>query len=156
MKILTHFVLALSMFVGLSQSALAQNNNQVTKDQALAQVKKAITYYKANGREKTIAEINSRSPVLTDGSLYVAVTNMDGLMLATGGNSRMVGKVMNELVDADGKPFAREMLDMAKAGKTGWVIYRWANPVTKDIEKRAGYVEAFDGLMFSVAANTGF
>lgn len=112
-----------------------------TAEQAVAMVKKAAAYINGNGKEKGFAEINSPSGQFKDRDLYVAVLDFDAMTLAHGGNPRMVGKNMMAMKDADGKPFIKQFLDVAKSKGSGWVDYKWPNPVTKAIEQKSTYVE---------------
>jgi cytochrome c len=45
------------------------------------------------------------------------------------------------LKDADGKYFMREMVKVAQTKGTGWVDYKWTNPVSKKIEHKSSYVK---------------
>lgn len=123
-----------------------------TKEEAVALVKKAVAYYKANGKEKTFAAINAQNPEFRNKDLYLfGSESKDNQPLgAHGANPKMVGKVMTMLKDAEGKPFAKEIIDVAlsKEGK-GWVDYKWPNPVTKAIEQKTTYVERVDDVYFA-------
>ena len=55
--------------------------------------------------------------------------------------TRLNGKEMIELKDADGKQFNKEMLELVKTKGSGWLDYRWVNPVSKNIEAKSSYVE---------------
>lgn len=127
-------------------------NEKGTQEEALALVKKAIAYYKANGKEKTFAAINEQNPEFKSKDLYLfaSVTKEGAPLAAHGANPKMVGKDMSQLKDAEGKPFAKQILDlgMSKEGK-GWVDYKWPNPVTKVIEQKTTYVERVDDLYFA-------
>jgi cytochrome c len=127
-------------------------NERGTPDEAVALVKKAIAYYKANGKEKTFAAINEQNPEFKYKDLYLfgSISKEGAPLAAHGANPRMVGKDMSALKDAEGKPFAKEILDLgnSKAGK-GWVDYKWPNPVTKAIEPKTTYVERVDDVYFA-------
>lgn len=123
-----------------------------TPDEAVALVKKAIAYYKANGKEKTFAAINEQNPDFKYKDLYLfgSIVTDGAPLSAHGANPKMVGKVMTQLKDAEGKPFAKEIVEVgnSKAGK-GWVDYKWPNPVTKAIEPKTTYVERVDDVYFA-------
>jgi cytochrome c len=127
-------------------------NDRGTQDEAVALVKKAIAYYKANGKEKTFAAINEQSPDFKYKDLYLfgSIVKEGAPLAAHGANPKMVGKDMSLLKDAEGKPFAKEIMDLgnSKAGK-GWVDYKWPNPVTKAIEPKTTYVERVDDVYFA-------
>lgn len=108
------------------------------KDEATALVKKAAAYFKANGKEKLIAEINNPHGQFVKGELYLFANDFNGLMLAHGSNPKLIGKNLSNLKDPDGKVFFVDLAKMAKQGG-GWTDYRWSNPVTKKVEAKTTY-----------------
>ena len=111
----------------------------VTKSEAEAMVKKTVAYLKANGREKTFAEINRKDGPFTDRDLYMVSYSMEGVVLAHGANPKMLGKDLMEIKDVDGKAFVKERVEMAKAKKPFWQEYKFTNPVSGKIEPKAMY-----------------
>src|SRR5512133_226796 len=85
-----------------------------TPEQAVAMVKKAGAYLKANGKQNAFAEISNPKGRFVDRDLYVTVYDMDGTCLAHGFNQKMVGKNMLDLKDPDGKAFIKERSEQAK------------------------------------------
>ena len=112
-----------------------------TAEEAIAMVKKATAYMKANGNEKAYGEFNNANGQFSDRDLYIFVIDSAGKALAHGKNAKLIGKDMIDLKDAEGKPFIRESLAIAKNKGSGWVDYKWANPVTKAIEQKSTYIE---------------
>jgi cytochrome c len=45
------------------------------------------------------------------------------------------------LKDQDGNYLIREMVKIAKTSGSGWVDYKWPNPITNKIEDKSSYVE---------------
>ena len=148
MKPIHRFASAVAVSVCLLGSAFA--GDPPTKEDAVAMVKRAIAHYQKFGAEKTIAAINNKAPEFFQGELYVAANDpINGIALAHPLAPKMVGKYMMDLKDSDGTPFAKELWDVAKSGKPGWVDYRWPNPVTKEIQDKTAYVEAApDGKIY--------
>jgi cytochrome c len=128
--------------------------DHATADEAVAMVKKVIAYIKANGKDKAIAEINSQKMFL-DRDLYVSIGDANGLSLANGGNPRMAGKNLLELRDVEGKPFVKEGTEILKAKESGWVDYKWPNPVSKQIEQKSMYFEKAGDLVISAGVYKG-
>lgn len=122
---------------------------KATKEEAVALVKKAVAYYKANGKEKLFAAINEQNPEFKYKDLYLfgSATKEGSPLGAHGANPKMVGKDMSALKDAEGKPFAKEITDLGRSpeGK-GWVDYKWPNPISKAIEQKTTYVERVDDI----------
>ena len=111
----------------------------VTKPEAEAMVKKALAYLKANGREKTFAEIDKKDGQFVDRDLYLTVYGLDGVVRAHGANAKMIGKNLMELKDVDGKAFVKERVEMAKKKVPFWQDYKFNNPVSGKIEPKTMY-----------------
>ncbi|GAA0757206.1 cache domain-containing protein [Ideonella azotifigens] len=115
-----------------------------TEADAIAMVKKGVTFVKASGKEKAYAEITSKTGQFRHEDLYLTVYSMDGTVLAHGANEKMVGKNLIELKDVDGKAFVKERVELAKAKPSFWQDYKFTNPETKKIEPKAMYCERLD------------
>jgi cytochrome c len=117
-------------------------------DEAKALIEKGIAFYKANGKEKALAEFSNPKGQFIKGDLYVFIWSLNGTVLAHGTNQKLIGKDVSELKDADGKLFVKEGLEMAKTKGSGWVDYKWTNPVTKKIEAKSTFVKKVDDIVF--------
>ena len=135
-------VLACSLVQGSSAAA-----NVGTADEAVAVVKKAAAFIAANGKEKAFAEISNPAGQFKDRDLYIAVLDKTGVTLAHGGNAKLIGKSMIDLKDRDDKYFIKAFLDVAATKGSGWVDYKWPNPVSKVIEQKSTYVEKAGDLV---------
>ncbi|MEI6557358.1 MAG: cache domain-containing protein [Rhodospirillaceae bacterium] len=112
-----------------------------TKEEAKALVERAAAFWDANGRDKAVAAFNDRQGQFVDRDLYVVVATLaDGVRIAHGGNAKMIGKSLNEFKDIEGKPYGIEIVDVAKTKGSGWVDYKFSNPVTKKIMDKTSYV----------------
>lgn len=135
------------VFLALPLAPLQAAEQLATKPQAEAMVKKAAAALKANGNDKTYADINRKDGPFTDRDLYITVYGLDGVVRAHGANMKMVGKNLMELKDIDGKAFVKERVDMAKKGKAFWQEYKFANPVSAKIEPKAMYCQPQDEVI---------
>jgi cytochrome c len=133
-------VVAATIFVCGAGAAHAQSQ----REQAQAMVDKAVAYIKANGKDKAIAEFNNPAGRFIKGEIFIFVQGFDGMVLAHGGNSKLVGINMLDSKDATGKLFVREMIETAKTKGNGWVSYSWTNPVTKKVQRKESYVVKVD------------
>lgn len=89
---------------------------------------KAVARFREVG-DAAFEEFN-RAAQFKDRELYVYALATDGTMLASGGSSvALVGRNVATMQDAAGKPFFREMLDIAARNEAGRVEYRWLNRV---------------------------
>lgn len=120
-----------------------------TANEAVAMVKKAAAFIKANGREKAFAQISNPKGPFVDRDLYVTVYDQGGTCLAHGFNPKMVGKNMIDLKDPDGKAFIRERSEVAKSKDQFWIDYRYINPTTKQIGNKSMYTEKLGELLVS-------
>ncbi len=111
-----------------------------TKDDAIKMVKSVQEMLAKDGPEATFKAINEKHFI--DRDLYPFVYKFDGTNVAHGANAALVGKVLIDLKDQNGKFLIREMIAIAKDSKSGWVDYMWPNPTTKKIEAKSSYVEA--------------
>ena len=141
----TFAVSAVTVFSSMSAGATEPRG---TADEAIAMVKSAEAYLKKNGKDKTFADIaNPSSKQFHDKDLYVFVYDLNGVTLAHGTNSRMVGKNLIDMKDIEGKFIIKSFIDLVKTKGQGWVDYKWPNPVTKQIEQKSSYVEKVDNDM---------
>lgn len=138
-------VLIMGLFVmGVMGTALASGS----ADEAKALVEKGIAFYKANGKDKALAEFSNPKGQFVKGELYIFIWSSTGTVLAHGTNQKLIGKDVSGLKDADGKLFVKEGMELATSTGSGWVDYKWTNPVTKKMEAKSTYVKKVDDLFF--------
>ncbi len=135
------------MMFGLAPILVARADAP-TKDEVVAQVKKAVAFYKANGREKTLAEMNNKDGQFAKGEDYVDVHDTSGNCVAHPISPGIVGLNRLDTADPSGKLFIKEMIDTAKTKPSGWLNYGRKNPVSGKIENKTAYWEVQDGLIF--------
>ena len=121
--------------------------NNRSREDAKRWVEKAVAFYKTSGKRIALAEYTNPSGQFVQDEIYIFVLNARGTMLAHGVNERFVGEDFSELKDADGKSFIREILDMANSEGSGWVTYKWYNPVTKEVWPKTTYFRKVDDLI---------
>lgn len=149
---LFHHALAAALVCTVATLAHAADPKHATKDEAQAMVKKAVAHYKKVGKEKALADFNAKSGPFIDRDLYVYTSDMTGKVTSHGANEKLLGRDLMQLKDADGKLFIVEILDRAKAGKSGWTDYKWANPLSKEIEAKTAYCEPHDAQVICAGA----
>ena len=127
------------VFVGAAAAADGAN-----KDEAVAMVKKAVTFIKEEGPEKAYPEITNKAGKFIDRDLYVVVYQLDGKVLAHGSNEKFVGKDLIEAQDVDGKFYVKERVELASKQPSFWQDYKFVNPVSKKVEPKQMYCEKLD------------
>jgi cytochrome c len=146
-KTMTVLVVALALVSFLAALSFAA----ATPKDAEAWAKKAVEYFKANGKDKALAEFSNPKGEFVKGDLYIYVLSDDGKMLAHP-KAALVGKDFMKVKDADGKLFAVDIVKEAKAKGSGWVDYKCENPTTKKVEAKTVYFEKVDGVIICSGA----
>lgn len=137
---LQRIILAAALLPALFTAA-ANAGERGTKPEAVAMVKKAVDYIKANGPDKAYAEFSSKTGAFRDRDLYVIVYDMTGKCLAHGSNPKLVGKDLIDAQDADGAYYVKQRVELAKSNQSFWQDYKFADPLTKMIEPKSTYCE---------------
>jgi signal transduction histidine kinase len=135
-KMLSAALIALASFVMPAAASAAP-----TQDDAKNLVEKAASFAAANGKEKLVAEVNRKDGPFNQGELYVFVYDSTGTLIADPVNTAMLGQNNVSKPDADGKLFRKEIVDVANTQGSGWVKYKFANPVSGKVEPKASYVK---------------
>ena len=112
-----------------------------TKEEAIAMVKKALVFIKEQGPEQAYAEFTNKGGRFHDRDLYITVLDFDGKVLAHGQREDLIGKVLIDLKDSDGKLFMRERFELARQRPSFWQNYKFMNPATKKVEPKEMYCE---------------
>jgi len=146
-KKVTALLAILVLTLGLN-AALAADKG--TKEEAVAMVKKAVAFLKANGRDKALAEFNKPTGQFVDRDLYVFVGDMQGRCLAHCTMPELGGKDMMEVQDPEGRFITKERLEMLRKNNSGWQTYKYLNPATKRIETKSTYMERVGDLYIGV------
>jgi cytochrome c len=136
--------LLLAVLVSLAGQAAAEERGSATE--AVALVHKVIASLKANGRQKTLDEVNNKKYV--DRDLSVSVISVDGISMANL-NAKLVGKNVLEIKDVNGKYFVKDGIDAVKKHGNAWIDYSWPNPLSQKIEPKSTYSEKYEDLVIS-------
>ena len=110
-------------------------------DKAVAMVKKAVQYCKTSGRDTAMIAFNNQKGDFVEGELYIFAYDFSGKNLAHGAKAEAIGKNYLDLKDPDGKYIIKEMIEVVKSKGSGWVDYKYKNPVSGAVEQKSSYVE---------------
>ncbi len=138
-KVLVSGLTAMLLCAGAAMAA-----DGAGKDDAIAMVKKAVGFIKAQGAEKAYGEFTGKAAGFVDRDLYVVVYQLDGKVLAHGSNAKFVGKDLIDAQDVDGKLYVKERVEMAAKQPSFWQDYKFVNPVSKKVEPKQMYCEKLD------------
>jgi len=145
-RLLLFVVVAMS----LSWSA-AFAADRATPDEAKALAEKAAAYLKENGFDKACPAFHAKDGGFQDRDLYVTVQDSKGNMVCHGTTAALEGKNMLNLKDVDGKAFN---VDIQAIKDTGWVEFKWINPLTKAVEPKKNYEIRVGEYLVGVGAYT--
>ncbi len=84
--------------------------------------------------DKSVANFHDRD-------LYPFIYDLRGNCVAHGARPALIGKNLLDLKDQDGKYLIREMIGIANGSGSGWVNYKWPNPINNKIEDKTSYIE---------------
>lgn len=111
------------------------------KQDAQALVEQAAQFAAKSGKDQLIAEVNKKDGPFNKGELYVFVYDLKGTLIADPVNQNLVGQNNLAKPDAEGKLFRKEFVDVATTQGSGWVEYKFANPVSGKVEPKASFVK---------------
>lgn len=118
-----------------------------TANEATQLVEKAVQYLSQQGRQKAFSEFNNPHGAFVLRDLYIFVYNLNGQVVAHGGNTTLIGKQMIDAKDPHGKAFVRERIEIATTKGKGWQDYMFLNPETKEVESKTSYIQKVDDLI---------
>ena len=120
-----------------SVTAAAGAIERAEAKEAAALLDDAVAYLQKQGADKAFKAFNNRKGAFVQGAYYVYVVGSDGIMYANGGAPEVLaGTNVTELRDETGKPFMRELLNLARNSDTGVVEYRWLNRTNNRVENK--------------------
>jgi cytochrome c len=126
----------------LTFTGVASADNYGTKDEAVAMVKRVQAMFAKDGADATFKAVSDKAVAeFHDRDLYPFIYDMQGNCVAHGARGALIGKNLMDLKDQDGKYLIHEMIDVAKGPGSGWIDYKWPNPLNNKIEDKSSYVE---------------
>jgi cytochrome c len=142
---------AITMVIAMTLACSASAAEYGTKDEAVAMVKRVQAMFAKDGADATFKAVSDKSVAeFHDRDLYPFVYDMSGTCVAHGARPALIGKNLIDLKDQDGKYLIRELVDIANGPGSGWVNYKWPNPLTNKIEDKSSYVEKMGGYFVGV------
>ena len=141
-KMLSSAPAALMALLLISATALPAAARTAAEAKAFAE--NAVAHIKAVGATKAFADFSRPDGGFVDGELYMFCYAADGTNVAHGGNPAFVGKNLLDVKDPDGVAVNAEIIKLGLAEGTGWVDFKWPNPVSKKVEQKSAYVIKID------------
>ena len=141
-KVLAVILVGLFVLGGVAYAAKG------TAKEATAMVDKAIAYFNANGKAAAFAAFDDPTGKFVKDDLYIYVLDFKGDILSHGANKKLIGQHFIDIKDADGKLFFRDIINVANTKGSGWVDYKWTNPVSKKVEPKSAYLKKSGDYIF--------
>jgi PAS domain S-box-containing protein len=127
-----------------------------TKDDAQAMVRKAVDFYRKNGRDRLLKEMNKPEGEFRKNDLYAFAYDRNMTWLAHPARPELVGQNWIDKKDwAGGKYFRREIQQVALSKGSGWVEFEYENPVNGQHDHKTTYVDGIDDLIICSGAYKG-
>jgi len=117
-------------------------------------VKRVQEMFKREGAQATFRAVSDQSNTdFHDRDLYPFVYNLQGVNVAHGARPSLIGKNLYALKDQDGVYLIQEMIKTAKEKGSGWVLYKWPNSITNQIEDKLSYFELMGDYFVGVGVS---
>jgi len=114
-------------------------DDKALPEEAVAMVERAAQYIEQHGLKEACQEFCDPQGKFIKGDMYVFVVNRVGTCLANGGYPGLVGKNLMWVPSRDKKLMVREMILSTRYNPDGWIVYKWENPVTKQVAEKSTY-----------------
>ena len=108
-------------------------------DEAHAMVLEAVAHIGQVGREKAFRDFHAADGRFIDRDLYLFGFDRNGIILAFGGDARLVGMPASAIPGLDSSGLIERAWTAADAGG-GWVAYEVVNPLTGAIQPKESFV----------------
>ena len=113
-------------------------------------MKEGIAFMKANGKEAFIAEVqkgSGRFHAKPGNPLYLFVYDLNGVVLAHGAESNLLGVNRLNVKDPDGTQYVKENIAVGQKKGGGWSDYKRMNPDTRKIEHKTSFCLVENGVL---------
>lgn len=126
----------------LVQISFASASEYGSREEAVAMVKRVADMFAKGDADSTFKAVSDKSVAsFHDRDLYPFIYDLSGRCVAHGARPALIGKNLLDLKDQDGKYLIREMVGIARGPGSGWVNYKWPNPINNKIEDKTSYIE---------------
>jgi signal transduction histidine kinase len=125
-------------------AATAKPVSARSPEEAQALVERGAEHIREHGRQQAFADFNRPDGGYVDGELYIFCNDASGVLLANGGNPKMVGKNMSAVPDAKGTLTSAEIFRIGQTKGRGWYEYFWPNLFTGRVERKVAYILRID------------
>ena len=126
-----------------------------TPEEARTMVDQAVAYYRKQGRDNLLKEMNNPQGEFHQGDLYAFAYDRNMTWLAHPVKPELVGQNWIDKKDwSGGTCFRREIQQVARRG-SGWVEFEYLNPLNGQHDHKTTYVQGVDDLIICAGAYKG-
>jgi signal transduction histidine kinase len=115
-----------------------------TAQEAQSLAERAVRHIADVGRDQAFADFSRPDGGYVDGELYIFCQDASGIVVAHGGNPRLVGQNLADVRGPDGRFANVEINHLGLTQGSGWLEFRWPNPATHRVGLKAAYVLKVD------------
>jgi len=126
-----------------------KTDHSEARERAMALVRRGVSHLRSCPAARALKDFSDPRGAFVSGDLYLVVLDLDCVMRANGFQSKFVGEDQSGRVDANGKRFAREFVEVARTRGQGWVDYLYLNPINGRTEPKSTYVECAGNLVIA-------
>lgn len=144
-------ILPIGLCLAAASGAQAQGYGVGTPVEAKKMVEQAAAYIKTYGEEMALKEFSKPNGKFQWRDLYVFAYDTQGVVRGHP-NSQLIGRNLYDVPDTQGKRFRKEIVDLANSWGSGWVDYRYVNPMTQQEEFKITYFQKVGNLIVSCGA----
>ena len=120
------------------------------RPKAEALVKEGIAFMKSNGKDAFLGEVHKgsgRFHAKPGNPLYLFVYDLNGVVLAHGAESNLLGVNRLNVKDPDGTQYVKENIAVGQKKGGGWSDYKRMNPDTRKIEHKTSFCLVENGIL---------
>ncbi|MES2264724.1 MAG: cache domain-containing protein [Pseudomonadota bacterium] len=130
-------ILILNFFIFLFFNVSAADRG--TKEEAVVLVNRAAEYIRKNGKDKAITEFNNQNGQFIDRDMYIFSMDKNMIILSHN-NKKIIGRDFSKFKDGEGKMMSSEMKEILGEKGSGWIYYKWPDPVSNGLLDKASYL----------------
>ena len=120
-----------------------------SKDEAVTMVQRIQDMFSKEGVATPFkATSDPSTQEFHDRDLYPFLCELSGVCVAHGARPALIDNDLIDVREQHGHYLISEIIDLVKGRDSGWVDYKWQNPLTNRIEDKSSYIEKLGNNYF--------
>lgn len=147
------FGVAVAAVLFVTCVSFAWAGEKATKEECMAQCKKAAALVKDIGLEATLKKVQDKNGPFVWKDSYIFCLDLEKTCnVAHPIKPGLIGKNLMAAKDVNGKMFFAEFINLAKGTGQGWVSYMWPKPGQQTPSPKVTYIYKVPGKPFAMLA----